>query len=155
MGARIIGRRSAVLEPGEYIIGDPCYVIPDDSWGSFLNGAKSFDGERDGFAGADMIGDFTTHDGRTAQALAFATLYGDGTYTDEHGRAYGVDAGLIGIVLASDVGPKEAGEIAGHGLSHRVTFAAPFTCSVGYDGKLFFGDVTIDTGEISDDDEED
>ena len=153
MRAKFIGPRSAVLEPGEYIIGDPCYVIPDDSWAPFLSAAKSFDGESEGLESDDMIGDFTTHDGRTAQALAFATMYGDGTYTDEHGRAYGVDAGLIGIVLASDVGPKEVGEIAGHGLSHRVTFTAPFTCSIGHDGKLFFGDVTIDTGETSGDEE--
>lgn len=153
MGAKIIGPRSAVLEPGEYIIGDPCYVIPDDSWASFLCHATTFDGEGEGLGADHMIGDFTTHDGRTAQALAFATMYGDGAYGDDHGRVYGVDAGLIGVVLASDVGPKEAGEIAEHGLSHRVTFAAPFTCSLGHNGKLFFGDVTIGTGETSDEEE--
>lgn len=52
-------------------------------------------------------------------------------------------ATVIGIALGCEV----------HGLSHRVTFAAPFTCSLGHNGKLFFGDVTIGTGETSDEEE--
>lgn len=82
MRERITG--TVTSEKGFYI-GDICYALNskvyDEVWGGcgYMDGIHEVPGTGRSFAVA-------------------GTAYGDGTYEDDHGRDYGVDAGVIGIV---------------------------------------------------------
>jgi hypothetical protein len=75
---------STTLPAGDYFIGDPCYVVQDhEQWLRFLDNSnylqipKAMDGDLEFYAAS--------------------TRFGDGTYEDEEGFMYPVDAGIIGI----------------------------------------------------------
>lgn len=120
-----------LFTPGEYFVGDPCYLFghdPIDSkrWMDLLedsNYFKNYYGQVDG-----------------VWVVAMPTAYGDGTYVDNFGREYGVDAGLIGITPAKFF-PVEKGAMY---AMHKITFDVSF--DVWDDtGVLHFGNVIIDT----------
>lgn len=123
-----------VLPPGEYYIGDPCYVI--EPWDDWLD--VWFDGPSD-----DRGGTFRF---RNKTCAAFYTEYGDGSYEVTEGASgwLGVDSGAIGAIPMSIAGNAE-----GAGIS--VTFKKPAKCYAN-GGWLHFGDVVVNT---SDDEEED
>ena len=77
--------------------------------------------------------------------LAFGTAHGDGTFRGSNGFLYGVDAGLIGLVpvSASDRDLNTEGDTRNN-LRSLVKFDEP-TCCVLKDGKMWFGNITIDT----------
>ena len=85
-----------MMKAGKYYIGDLCYVMHPE-WDEFcsltINGHNVLDGE------------FNLKDGR--RFATFTTKWGDGTYKDEQGRSYGVDAGLIGCIAVDDITPSE------------------------------------------------
>lgn len=117
---------------GRYWIGDLCYVIRDE-WKEFC--AKVF-GNHD----QENVGKIELDDG-TVTWFHF-TAYGDGTYFDQFGNMYGVDAGLIGIIAVHDIKDHSQNYIGGGNLH---TFDAPFT--VNYvDSTFYFDDVRIYTG---------
>jgi hypothetical protein len=75
-----------VLVPaGTYFLGDPCYAVPDALWDALLQSCDYFQSR--------PIGEVNGH-----KVLGFNTKYGDGTYVDQDGNEFGVDAGLIGLV---------------------------------------------------------
>lgn len=80
------------VAPGEYVLGDPCYTVPEDLWVPLLQSAEFFIPRA---VGAVESG------GVTYQVMAFGTKYGDGLYHDQYGQEYAVDAGLIGLVPLS------------------------------------------------------
>jgi hypothetical protein len=49
----------------------------------------------------DNTGEFTLKDGR--RFAVYTTQWGDGTYKDQYGNLYNVDAGIIGCILVSDI----------------------------------------------------
>ena len=124
-----------IVPPGKYVLGDPCYVVPDADWQALLESCDYFNlpvGTINGW-----------------QVLAFSTKYGDGTYADNKRRHYPVDAGLIGLVpwsYAEDVNPE---------YSHIVEFSFNTVCSRNEDGVLTFGTISIDTNadDMHDDEE--
>ena len=116
-----------VVPPGKYVLGDPCYVVPNEDWQSLLKSCDYFN---------LAIG--TVHG---YQILAFSTKYGDGTYTDNKHRYYPVDAGLIGLV------PCSYAKDANSEYSHIVEFSFNTVCSRHKDGTLTFGSISIETGE--------
>lgn len=121
------------MPAGEYYIGDLCYVM-EPEWEEFcaltINGNKVIDGA------------FTLKDGRSF--LFFNTLYGDGVYSDNYGREYGVDAGLIGAILVDNISEEEKKELD---LGHVVTFETPWEAMcIKTNGQMAFGNVVIDTG---------
>lgn len=79
-----------MLEPGSYIIVDPCYVFPDGHWSEFCE--ELFKDNND----VNLV----TVDG--GEFIVWNTLYGDGTYpVYEHGDKLGecgVDAGLLAVI---------------------------------------------------------
>ena len=112
------------MEPGWYMIGDPCYVVPSDDWVPLLEKSDYF---------RKPVG--TTPDGK--YVVAFGTEYGDGIYSDNEGNAYSVDAGIIGIVNVDDFDDD-------NDLMTVHEFVEPFTCYK--DGPvLHFGHIIIDT----------
>ncbi len=128
----------SMFPAGKYYVGDLCYAIDDSEWDDFCNltivGERVLDGEFP-WKGSALY----TH----------GTFYGDGTYIDNHGREYGVDAGLIGVLPAHLISKSEYGnfEDPENGLGHIIEFTKPFEC--GYeDGTFIIGDdIEIPTGD--------
>ena len=119
-----------MMKSGTYYIGDLCYVM-HDRWDEFCNltivGNKVLDGE------------FNLSDG--TRFATFTTQWGDGTYKDELGNEYPVDAGLIGCIRVEDIAPEELANIKDGWV---VEFVKDFTTfSAG--GVISIGTVSIDT----------
>jgi hypothetical protein len=125
---------------GQYILGDPCYAVPDDEWMELLESCDYFE---------NPIGKITRRDKSYYRIVAFSTRWGDGCYKGSDGQSYPVDAGLIGLVpwaVCKDVIRDD--------LSEVVTFDKPTKCSSDGEGKLRFGHITIDT-DPADEEEDD
>lgn len=131
-----------MMPAGTYYVGDLCYVMHDE-WDEVceltadpVNHSRCIDGE------------FTLKDGR--RFACYSTMYGDGAYYDQEGREYGVDAGLIGCILLSDIDRQNmSNDICGGNI---VKFDHPFYTdggrwSPGWDGVIEFGKVRIMTGD--------
>lgn len=135
----VIGNARAVMVPaGKYVLGDPCYVVPDDKWDQLLASCEYFQG--------GPIGKVDGH-----CVLGFGTKWGDGCYVDQYGFKYPVDAGLIGLV------PIEFAQIQESPFfeTRIIEFSAKETkCSCDEDGKLTFGAFVIDTNPSDDSEEE-
>jgi hypothetical protein len=127
------------MPAGKYYVGDLCYVM-HPQWDEFceitIKDHDCYDGE------------FTLKNG--VKFATYGTAWGDGVYFDQQGRQYGVDAGLIGCILVSDINdPEAAPEIDGH----IIEFEEPFETSYS-DGTIFIGHIEINTDD-SDEIEED
>lgn len=160
----VIDPRSA-LPPGDYYIGDPCYVIHDYDWMNALEGTRYFglfdsdeamnSGEHK-YAPANMrCGVFMvkTNDGKEFLLGASQTKHGDGEYPcEDHGVEIGkcpVDAGLISAIPMEFI--KRYGVLDSLGVQYH--FKRPFHVHYSDDtGAIKFGNITVLTG---DDDEYD
>ena len=83
-----------MMRPGTYYCGDLCYVM-HPQWKEVCNLM---------FATGDnsvLDGEFNLANG--VRFALHSTAYGDGTYQDQEGRDYPVDAGLIGCIRVEDV----------------------------------------------------
>jgi hypothetical protein len=118
-----------VVPAGQYVLGDPCYAVPDENWEELLASCDYF---------RNPVG--LIRDGlQTFYVLGFGTRWGDGEYWGSNGMSYPVDAGLIGLVPVEIVQDLE---------SHRqniVTFTRDTVCSHDGSGKLRFGGISIET----------
>jgi hypothetical protein len=130
-----------LMPAGKYWVGDLCYVMReewDEVCGLFFEG-------RDDHGCNEGI--FALKDGR--KFVSFNTKWGDGGYYDQSGNEYGVDAGLIGCILVSDL--ININEDHRHG-GHIHEFSSPFVCSGGreeqereWDGIIKIGFINIET----------
>ena len=126
---------TTVLVPaGKYVLGDPCYVVPNDDWSTLLESCNYFRSSIGSSGGFEVLG--------------FSTMWGDGCYFDNKGRVYPVDAGLIGLVPLEYANKEEFDED-----TVIVEFTKPTKCTRHEGGNLVFGDIVINTNP-SDDDEE-
>ncbi|HEY6965879.1 MAG TPA: hypothetical protein VI229_00295 [Burkholderiales bacterium] len=119
---------SVRVPAGEYFLGDPCYFFTHDDWSKVLETCDTFNSPVGRAPNGDSV-------------LGFGTKYGDGTYRDNEGREYGVDAGMLGLIPVGAI-TRERGEV--ERLCHRVKFAQPTLC-VNFDGAMQFGRIRIDT----------
>lgn len=132
--------RPVIMKAGTYYIGDLCYVL-HDSWDEVCS--LIIQGQ------AVLEGHFTLKDGR--EFVMFNTAYGDGTYTDNLGGRYPVDAGNIGCILLESVDRSDQDDVT-LGVTH--TFDADFVCDT--DGRTIeFGSIRIPTADDEDDWEDD
>ena len=130
------------LPAGEYWVGDLCYVMKkewDEVCGLFFEGRDDH-GCNEGL--------FALKDGR--KFVSFNTKWGDGGYYDEAENEYGVDAGLIGCILVSDI--QHDGDFHSLDGGHVHKFDTPFFCSGGrsdlgrdWDGIIKIGHIEIAT----------
>lgn len=127
-----ISSKSVVVPAGKYVLGDPCYVVPDKDWGDLLASCNYFNQP------VGSVGDF--------KVLSFGTKWGDGCYRDNNGNIYPVDAGMIGLV------PFAYAEIESDSVI--VSFSEPTLCQ-NDDGILKFGSYVIDTVLVEDEGEND
>ncbi len=102
-----------MMRPGTYYVGDLCYVM-HPQWSEVCDLMFATDGPV-------LEGEFNLSNG--VRFALHSTAYGDGTYYDAEGRAYPVDAGLIGCIRKVDVQDPEA-YLAG---MNEVVFDNPFS----------------------------
>ena len=131
-----IMRVEVIVPEGSYVIGDPCYAVPDKDWDDLLLSCNYFN---------NPIG--TVKDGiQKFSVLAFGTKWGDGCYRGSDGNEYPVDAGLIGLVPIEMVD-----DLADHTI---VEFNRDTLCVNDGTGNLRFGHITIDTDPTDEDENE-
>lgn len=130
------------MKKGFYYVGDPCYIF-EKSWREVLDKTNYFeDGEHTLF-------------GKTV--FGGGTAYGDGSYKDNFGRKYAVDAGLLAIIPVSliEIDKKlTRKEIEKDESMHIVKMENDFTCEVYY-GIFRFGDIVINTKDEDEEDDDD
>ena len=80
-----------MMPAGKYYVGDLCYVMHDE-WDEACS--LFFQGRKDNGCNE---GEFNLRDGR--RFVSYSTKWGDGTYKDQFGKQYGVDAGIIGLLI--------------------------------------------------------
>lgn len=81
-----------MMRSGTYYVGDLCYVM-HPQWDEVCDLTISGNGV--------LHGEFNLANG--VRFATQGTAYGDGTYQDQQGRKYPVDAGLIGCIRVQDV----------------------------------------------------
>jgi hypothetical protein len=92
------------LAPGQYYVGDPCYLIrDDDEWKDFLALVWAAEQEKDenGKSGYEK-GIVVEYRGQAC--FVCATNVGDGCYRDQYGAEYPVDAGMIAAIPSRGFG---------------------------------------------------
>ena len=128
------------MPAGTYYVGDLCYVM-HERWNEFCD-ITIKDREC-------LNGEFVMKDG--TRFATYSTKWGDGSYTDQLGKDYSVDAGLIGCVLIEDLDLEAEGNFVRGG--QVVQFDEPFD-TWRDDGMIRIGHLSIDTDPSYDDIEE-
>lgn len=127
-----------MMPAGQYYVGDLCYVM-QAQWDEFCQLTISGNSVKEG--------EFQLANG--VRFASLSTMYGDGTYEDEEGNAYPVDAGLIGCIRVVDIQDPNADLKLGNIINFPNDFNVDST-----NGKLHFGHIAIDTGSEDEDDED-
>jgi hypothetical protein len=119
------------FQAGKYYVGDLCYVL-NDRWDEFcsltISGRHVLDGT------------FALKDGTTF--WTHCTMYGDGSYRDQQGRDYGVDAGLIGVISIEDMDREPFCVSGGQVIEFKHAFEPYYQ-----NGTFYIGNVVIKTGD--------
>lgn len=105
---------------GDYWVGDPCYAFTFNNYETWLPLLESADFRNQHLLDANANG---------YRFAASGTAWGDGSYPDQEGFYYPVDAGLIGCT------PARKGEPVPSGM-RLVTFPHPFTVSYEKEGGV-------------------
>jgi hypothetical protein len=122
-----------MMPAGTYLVGDLCYVM-HPQWDEVCELLFANRTDR----GCNQ-GEFTLKNG--VKFAIYNTAYGDGTYPDQWGNTYPVDAGCIGCIRVEDVTDPDAWL---EGMTQH-TFDKDFETST--DGeRIEIGDVCVDTG---------
>lgn len=136
----------AILPSGTYWVGDPCYTVPSDRWHEWLEAAYATTHQ---FADELLLAKLDRY-----PIVGVRTQHGDGTYVDQEGHEYDVDAGLIGLVPVAVAQPRY---LRCNGTGQLVTFDTPVVVSRSSNGVITLGHIVIDTGRhpwLDEDDED-
>lgn len=134
--------------PGTYYIGDPCYVIPNDEWMEYLDTYPKYPPPDPGYGWIDGIAvNYKGH-----KCFHSMTAHGDGSYRDNEGHRYGVDAGIIGIIPLALCDKEQLAEL--EDLGRVVTFDKRFEVYCEKDCTFHFGHISIVTDGSDEEDEE-
>jgi hypothetical protein len=137
-----------MMQAGTYYVGDLCYVLRDQAWDDVLS--LLFAGRTD--HGCNQ-GEFNLPNGD--RFAIFNTYWGDGSYRDQFGKQYPVDAGAIGCICVEDL--PEGVDLSGGNV---YKFDRDFHVSGGndrqsWDGAIRIGHVMIQTNAEYEDEYED
>lgn len=123
---------TVVMPAGEYVICDPCYVIPDEHWDRFIEVVP--EGELHQFQMGDS----------NIWVWYASTEFGDGSYDaiSYHGtHEIGVDSGCIGVIQTFK-GMKNSRDFLQHNARRKF--------DIEYDGSTFnIGPWEITTGDMN------
>lgn len=128
------------LPPGQYYVGDLCYVFEDGDWDTFITEVQ-YQAPKGQHWSALTNGAFEV-DGK--ELWYHSTAFGDGGYEDQYGHLYCVDAGLIGVIPFELTHYSDLEDLGNLGKVH--TFDSEVVCKYS-DGTFFIGDLVIPTGE--------
>jgi len=133
------------IPAGRYFVGDPCYAVKDVGtvWQRWVNATYK---EREVIA----AGTIDNH-----LVIGLSTQYGDGEYTDQKGRVYGVDSGMIGVVDVELLKAQGLKETDIDDLGSFVTFSENTRLTRTEDGDILIGNLSIPTGDYYEEEEED
>lgn len=123
------------LKAGKYYVGDLCYVINDKHWDEL--------GEQ-----TDWFQKGNNFQFKEQTVFVSGTAHGDGRFSDNSGRVYCVDAGLIGVIpfdVIDDNFEGKGGQI--------IEFEKDFTAHEGK-GIFYIGNIEIDTYGWDEEEEE-
>lgn len=124
------------FKAGKYIIADLCYVVPSEYWIELCN--KWYPNAHDNNIEKDIVTYFDHNLDKNVECYALGTAHGDGTYVDNLGNEYDVDAGMIGIIASNDVRKQF--------ISDNNVFDFEHDFEVFSDnGVLYFCNIIIDT----------
>lgn len=153
-----------MMKPGEYYIGDLCYVFSHDrdNWSIVCD--TTF---KDNLYDGEFEAEFPRKDGSGTEKIRFAiysTAYGDGCYQGSTGAVYGVDAGSIGCIALEDLEKiEDIDRKEMLRLGNILTFDKKF--STGHDQNkiggfgrpaiIFFGDLEVIDTDPEPEEEED
>lgn len=112
------------FKAGKYYVGDLCYVISDDNWDKLLDETNYLEDENISYKGFPI--------------WCNNTAYGDGSFKDNKGRNYSVDAGIIGVMPVEAMDETSSG---GNIIEFETDFEADYC-----DGTFYIGDIIIQTG---------
>ncbi len=126
---------SVEFKAGRYYVGDLCYVINDEHWDEL--------GEK-----TNWFQDSDSFEFKGKTVFIAGTAYGDGTYSDNCGLDYSVDAGVIGCIPYEIIDNNFEGE-GGQILDFEKNFIA-------YEegGTFYFGNREIYTKDFDEEDDE-
>lgn len=127
-----------MMTAGNYYVGDLCYVM-SLQWDEFCNKTIS--------KGDFIEGEITFQNG--IKVLYFGTCHGDGSYQDQFGNHYGVDAGLIGCIRLEDINDPKANVNLGNVIQFETDFEGSYD-----DGLINIGHLRIDTKGRDNEEEE-
>lgn len=117
------------VPPGRYVVGDPCYSVPDAMWSPFLDVARENDG-------AHMEPFGATIDGHTV--VACSTYAGDNGIGEDDRREYLVDSCMLGLVPVALMDREPTDD------EHVVDLTEATTCSYEHEqGTIVFGTIRI------------
>lgn len=125
-----------MMRPGTYLVGDLCYVM-HPQWKEVCGLMFACDDNR------VLHGEFNLANG--VRFSVQSTAYGDGTYYDDEGREYPVDAGLIGCIRVEDVYDPEW-YLEG---VNEVEFENPFTVEYKLGTIMFVEHLTDGSKEVT------
>ena len=154
-----------IINPGEYIICDPCYIIGEDNWNEYLDSVIKYSVKYLSYQdlldnGHDVEGILNPEKFRAPyigedyvinphykkkKVFAHNTIHGDGIYNDQFGNIYPVDSGILGITpveLTDESLEKKEEEKFGA----IFTFNESFECKYE-NGTFYFGNIIIKTDE--------
>lgn len=135
------------LPAGKYVIGDLCYILPDELHNKIV--VLDYPGTRvlSFQYGKQLVEMFVFFD---------STFIGDGLYRDQHGHEFPVDGGVIGCVLLDNLPASLVEMMLDEDTlsdTHQFTFDESFVpyCD---DGIFDIASVHIDTKHGDNDDDE-
>ena len=115
-------RRSVTVEAGEYVLGDPCYLLSEGQYNKWLEDADYFS-YRHVFSAAV-----------NGHLVVGLSTRGDGSFVSSEGDTYCVDSGLLAIVPKALIPDAE----------HSITFENTFECGFN-DSEIHFGKIRFKT----------
>lgn len=131
-----------MMQAGKYYVGDLCYVMTDTEWDEVCSLTIDYKNNK------CLDGEFNLKDGR--RFATYGTAWGDGSYEDQYGNEYGVDAGLIGCIRVEDIHPDKQSGL--DELGALFTFKTDFSTEGGradkgrdWDGVIRIDNVRIET----------
>jgi hypothetical protein len=124
----------------QYWVGDLCYVLAQ--WEEFCSITYPSDDKK-------VTGNIQLSDGTK---LSFqGTARGDGTYHDQYGLEYPVDAGLIGVISVDDITiPLQADNNGGH-----IHMFESLPTAIYNNGELIIGHIHIETNDMYEPEQDD
>lgn len=133
------------LPAGAYYIGDPCYILNDETYDKILM-PFAFETLRNRRNAYEFYSN--PNNEYTQRGVVMHTLEGDGLFPSNTGLFFAVDSGQIACIDMACIGITEDIDYAVRKNSVCIyNFNKPFSCVRYENGVLRFNNVSINTGD--------